>query len=176
LFSEQKMNFELMEAIMGYALAFESPGSAYLAPLFAQVTEMPLHSLGGSSLGGNSLGGSTLGGSTLGGSTLGIHMDTKPSRRFTAWRGRSGRRYVTSVFAIHDPAALSYADAVVLAVAPDRQVIAARDSGPFGVEAALSRWRDAAMSAGATEIHVHLLAEDSAGRRDALADLMPVAS
>ncbi len=134
---------------MGYALALENPGSAYLAPLFAQASEMPLRSL-------NAMG------------------DTRASRRFTAWRGRSGRRYVTSVFAIHDPVGLSYADAVVLAVAPDRQIIAARDSGPFGVEAALGRWRDAAMSAGATEIHVHLLAEDTAGRRDALADLTPM--
>lgn len=134
---------------MGYALALENPGSAYLAPLFAQASEMPLRSL-------NAMG------------------DARTSRRFTAWRGRSGRRYVASVFAIHDPVGLSYADAVVLAVAPDRQIIAARDSGPFGVEAALGRWRDAAMSAGATEIHVHLLAEDTAGRRDALADLTPM--
>jgi hypothetical protein len=134
---------------MGYALALENPGSAYLPPLFAQASEMPLRSLGAVS-------------------------DTRATRRFTAWRGRSGRRYVASVFAIHDPAALSYADAVVLAVAPDRQIMAARDSGPFGVEAALGRWRDAAMSAGATEIHVHLLAEDAGGRRDALADLTPV--
>jgi hypothetical protein len=157
------MNFEVMEAVMGYALAFENSGSAYLSPLFAQATEIPLRSLGGSSLGG----------SNLGGNNPGTVSDTRPSRRFTAWRGRSGHRYVTSVFAIHDPAAMSYADAVVLAVAPDRQIIAARDSGPFGVEAALGRWRDAAMSTGATEIHVHLLAEDENGRRDALADLTP---
>lgn len=94
-------------------------------------------------------------------------------RRFTAWRGRSGKRYVASVFAIHDDAALGFVDVIVLAVTPGRQIIAARDSGPFGVESALTRWRDQAMSAGATEIHVHLLAEGAGERRRALIDLMP---
>ena len=96
-------------------------------------------------------------------------------RRFTAWRGRSGRRYVASVFAVHDDAALGFMDVVVLAVTAGRQIIAARDSGPFGVESALTRWRDAAMSAGATEIHVHLLADGALERRRALIDLMPEA-
>lgn len=96
-------------------------------------------------------------------------------RRFTAWRGRSGKRYVASVFAIHDDAALGFVDVIVLAVTPGRQIIAARDSGPFGVESALTRWRDAAMSAGASEIHVHLLADGASERRRALIDLMPEA-
>ncbi|SFC50918.1 hypothetical protein SAMN05428997_107193 [Bosea sp. CRIB-10] len=96
-------------------------------------------------------------------------------RRFTAWRGRSGRRYVASVFAIQDGHALGFTGAVLLAVSPDRKIVAARDSGPFGIDAALTRWRDAVAMAGASEIHVHLLAEDSAGRRAALCDLMPEA-
>jgi hypothetical protein len=96
-------------------------------------------------------------------------------RRFTAWRGRSGRRYVASVFAIQDGHALGFTDAVLLAVSPERKIVAARDSGPFGIDAALTRWRDAVAMAGASEIHVHLLAEDSAGRRAALCDLMPEA-
>jgi hypothetical protein len=96
-------------------------------------------------------------------------------RRFTAWRGRSSRRYVASVFAIQDGHALGFTDAVLLAVSPDRKIVAARDSGPFGIDAALTRWRDAVAMAGASEIHVHLLAEDSAGRRAALCDLMPEA-
>ena len=96
-------------------------------------------------------------------------------RRFTAWRGRSGRRYVASVFAIQDGHALGFTDAVLLAVSPDRKIVAARDSVPFGIDAALTRWRDAVAMAGASEIHVHLLAEDSAGRRAALCDLMPEA-
>lgn len=96
-------------------------------------------------------------------------------RRFTAWRGRSGRRYVASVFAADDTHPLSFTDAVLLAVSAERQIIAARDSGPFGVEAALARWQRAVSEAGAKEIHVHLLAEDSASRRAALLDLMPQA-
>ncbi|WP_186419149.1 hypothetical protein [Bosea sp. CS1GBMeth4] len=96
-------------------------------------------------------------------------------RRFTAWRGRSGRRYVASVFAVQDGHALGFSDAVLLAVSPERRIVAARDSGPFGIDAALTRWRDAVAMAGACEIHVHLLAEDGAGRRSALLDLMPEA-
>lgn len=94
-------------------------------------------------------------------------------RRFTAWRGRSGRRYVASVFSVTDDHALGFTDAVLLAVTAERRIIAARDSGPFGVEAALSRWRRAVALAGASEIHVHLLAEDGLARRAALLDLMP---
>jgi len=97
-------------------------------------------------------------------------------RRFTAWRGRSGRRYVASVFAIDDSHALGFTDAVLLAISPDRRVVAARDSGPFGIEAALGRWQRAVAAAGAAEIHVHLLAEDGLSRRAALLDLMPEAS
>lgn len=96
-------------------------------------------------------------------------------RRFTAWRGRSGRRYVASVFAVEDSHALSFTDAVLLAVSAQRQIVAARDSGPFGIEAALARWQRAVTEAGAAEIHVHLLAEDGASRRAALLDLMPQA-
>ncbi|MGN6098012.1 MAG: hypothetical protein ACTHP8_17490 [Bosea sp. (in: a-proteobacteria)] len=96
-------------------------------------------------------------------------------RRFTAWRGRSGRRYVASVFPSDDPHALSFTDAVLLAVSADRRILAARDSGPFGIEAALGRWQRSVAEAGATEIHVHLLAEDGASRRAALLDLMPQA-
>ena len=94
-------------------------------------------------------------------------------RRFTAWRGRSGRRYVASVFATADDHALGFTDAVLLAVSADRRILAARESGPFGVEAALRRWQRSVAAAGATEIHVHLLAEDGISRRAALLDLMP---
>lgn len=94
-------------------------------------------------------------------------------RRFTAWRGRSGRRYVASVFSVTDDHALGFSDAVMLAVTAERRIIAARESGPFGIEAALTRWRRSVAMAGASEIHVHLLAEDGLSRRAALLDLMP---
>jgi uncharacterized protein (DUF3084 family) len=95
-------------------------------------------------------------------------------RRFAAWRGRSGRRYVTSVFAAGDDMALGFADAVMIAVSAGRKVLAARDSGPFGIEAAMTRWRDSAILAGAQEIHVHLLAESAEARRAAVLDLTVV--
>jgi hypothetical protein len=95
-------------------------------------------------------------------------------RRFTAWRGRSGQRYIASVFSVTDDAALGFADAVLIAIAGDRTVLAARDSGPFGVEAAMSRWKAAVMAAGAQEIHVHLLAATAEARRAVVADLTPV--
>lgn len=98
---------------------------------------------------------------------------TLGERRFTAWRGRSGQRYVASVFAVGDDHALGFTDAVLLAVSADRRILAARESGPFGVEAALRRWQRAVAVAGAAEIHVHLLAEDGVSRRAALLDLMP---
>ncbi|PTM40829.1 hypothetical protein [Bosea sp. 124] len=94
-------------------------------------------------------------------------------RRFTAWRGRSGRRYVASIFAIGDGHALGFTDAILLAVSGERRILAARDSGPLGIEAALTRWQQAVTQAGASEIHVHLLAEDGISRRAALLDLMP---
>ncbi|MCX6805900.1 MAG: hypothetical protein NTY56_00435 [Patescibacteria group bacterium] len=94
--------------------------------------------------------------------------------RFTAWRGRSGRRYVTSSFAAHDGDALSFADSVLIAVDARRSVIAVREAGPWGVEAAVTRWRDEAVAAGATELHVHLIAATPEDRRKAVADLTPV--
>ncbi|MGL4975305.1 MAG: hypothetical protein ACRC56_08410 [Bosea sp. (in: a-proteobacteria)] len=96
-------------------------------------------------------------------------------KRFTAWHGRSGRRYVASVFRASDAWALTFVDAVLIAVSAERRILAVRDSGPFGVEAALGRWRDQCVAAGATEFHVHLLAEDAEARRQALIDLMPEA-
>lgn len=105
---------------------------------------------------------------------LPLRSQTVPGeRRFTAWRGVSGRRYVASVFAAHDHAALGFSDGVLLAVSATRRIIDARDSGPFGIEEALTRWRDEVIEAGASEIHVHLLADGAAERRQVLLDLMP---
>lgn len=95
-------------------------------------------------------------------------------RRFTAWRGRSGKRYVASVFAAGDETALGFADAVLIAVTAGREVLAVRDSGPFGIGAAMARWRAAVVMAGAEEIHVHLLAETLESRRAVVADLTVV--
>jgi hypothetical protein len=95
-------------------------------------------------------------------------------RRFTAWRGRSGKRYVASAFPLTDDAALGFADAVLIAVSADRRIVALREAGGFGAELGLARWRDWASLAGAAEIHVHLLAESDEARRDVMVDLTPV--
>jgi hypothetical protein len=101
-------------------------------------------------------------------------LSSAHTSRFTAWRGRTGRRYVASSFAITDSDALSFADSVLIAVGSTREIISVRDAGPWGLEAAVLRWRDEVEAAGAREIHVHLIAATSDERRKAVADLMPV--
>ncbi len=101
-------------------------------------------------------------------------LATCHTSRFTAWRGRSGRRYVASSFKVSDSDALSFADSVLIAVGPDRGIISVRDAGPWGLEAAVARWRDEVVAAGAREIHVHLIAATPDDRRKAVADLTPV--
>ncbi len=93
--------------------------------------------------------------------------------RFTAWRGRSGRRYVVTAYAAQSDEALGFADAVLIAVDRGRQIVEARDSGPWGVEAALEGWRAEVMGQGAVEIHVHLIAPSAEARRRVIADLSP---
>jgi hypothetical protein len=94
--------------------------------------------------------------------------------RLTAWRGRTGRRYVASSFAVRDSEALCFADSVLIAVRRDRSIISVREAGPWGLEAATMRWRDEAEAAGASEIHVHLIAATAEERRKVVADLTPV--
>jgi hypothetical protein len=101
-------------------------------------------------------------------------MERQRIGRFTAWRGRSGRRYVSSAFAATSEDALTFADAVVIAVNEAREIIAVRDSGPWGLADALARWRDEALAGGAVELHVHLIAATADERRAVLADLTPV--
>lgn len=95
------------------------------------------------------------------------------SSRFRAWLGRSGRRYVVSAFSVESDESLGFADAVLIAVNADRKVIAARESGPWGVEAALCRWREDMVREGAVELHVHLIAPNAPARRRVMMDLSP---
>ena len=104
---------------------------------------------------------------------------TDLSRRFRHWRGASGRRYLFSVFPLGEPApgedAPRFADAVVMAVGRDAagapRILALDETGPlpdlFYAGAAFR----AALSRGAHEIHVHLLAEGPAARAAVLCDL-----
>jgi hypothetical protein len=93
--------------------------------------------------------------------------------RFTAWRGQSGRRYVATAYALASDEAFSFEDAVLIAVAADRSVLAVRDSGPFEHLEDLQGWRSEVAEAGAVEIHVHLIAATPEERRRAVADLDP---
>ena len=107
--------------------------------------------------------------------------DQPLERRFHAWSGRSGRRYVCSVFPaeFEQPGAglPDFTGALVLAVgvAADglRSPLALHDSGD-GDAAALDRRRmflAAAQGQGACEWHVYLLAPEAEHRRLVMADL-----
>jgi hypothetical protein len=91
-----------------------------------------------------------------------------------AWRGRSGRRYVVSVYPL-DEAGDGYAGALLLAVARDdegrRHLVAARESGAAAVSGYNGQWLSAARERGANELHIHLLAASHSARRSTLDDL-----
>jgi hypothetical protein len=94
--------------------------------------------------------------------------DTPLARRFHAWRGQSGRRYVASAYA--PGAAPDYAGMVALAVqrTPDgglRMLGAVAHEPGDAPLATLAAFRDA------DEVHLHLLAEDTASRAAAASDL-----
>jgi len=96
----------------------------------------------------------------------------------SAWRGRSGRRYVVGVHPLDDAALDDAADAVVLAVArePDgggRLVRAASVEADVG-EGFGKGWIADARARGATELHVHRLVDDAAERRAVVADVTEV--
>jgi hypothetical protein len=100
--------------------------------------------------------------------------------RFHSWRGASGRRYICSVFPVCAGAELGglpeFDEAVALAVSRDgegrRRRIAVLDlcwrDGRFAGDL---RAAGDAVSAGASEWHIHLLAGDACARRAAIADL-----
>jgi hypothetical protein len=100
------------------------------------------------------------------------------SLRLSAWRGRSGRRYVVGIHSLDDAALDDARDAVVLAVArgPEaagRLVRAASveaDAGPGFCR----RFIAEARARGATELHVHRLVEGAAERRAVVADMTEV--
>jgi hypothetical protein len=95
--------------------------------------------------------------------------------QLSSWRGRSGRRYVVGVHAFDEVEALHVTEAVVLAVRRDEDgtahVIDVATAGSRPVEQARSRWMTIMREQGATEVHVHRLAEDENERRAIVADL-----
>lgn len=99
--------------------------------------------------------------------------------RFHAWHGRSGQRYICSVFPVRaeasDAGLPDYADAVVIAVATDgdgvRHIVSLCQcelgANPYARECFLIE----ALAAGAMEWHIYLLATDMMQRHVVLNDL-----
>jgi hypothetical protein len=83
----------------------------------------------------------------------------------TAWRGRSGTRYVAGVHAADEVP--ETAETVLIAVRRD----AAGEARLLDVAEADEGWVARMRARGATEIHVHRLASDAAARRAVVADL-----
>ena len=92
----------------------------------------------------------------------------------TSWRGKSGRRYVGGVHPANEPDLVDAADAVLIAVRRDEdgtaEVVDVAAPGSFTGRQRLT-WVSAARARGATEMHVHRLAENEADRRAVVADL-----
>lgn len=95
------------------------------------------------------------------------------SGKLTAWRGLSGRRYVATILHLTREDAFDAAAGVALAVHRDGKghatIVAARacpvrDPGYLG-------WLAACCQRGATELHIHTLAEGEDGRKAVAADL-----
>jgi hypothetical protein len=93
----------------------------------------------------------------------------------SAWRGRSGRRYVVGVHPLEAADVLDVTDAVILAVRRDRdgvaQVIDIATAGSRPLAQARERWMAAVRERGATEMHVHRLAEGEDERLAIIEDL-----
>jgi hypothetical protein len=94
----------------------------------------------------------------------------------SSWRGRSGRRYVVGVHPVAEPGiAESAADAVVLAVKRSAEGIAevVDVAGVDGYASANARshWLARVETLGATEVHIHRLAEGEEARRAIAEDL-----
>ena len=99
------------------------------------------------------------------------------ARRFCSWSGRSGERYVCSVFPLER--CPSFVDAIVLAVRCGadgrREIVAATETGETPERLLNEPARRFFAGLGASEWHVHLLRETGAARRAAIADLLPTA-
>ena len=84
-----------------------------------------------------------------------------------AWRGRSGRRYVFSVYAIADIDASDLAGMVVVGVDADGEIVDA--IALCGIEDI-----DGLQDAGATHVHLHSLCDSLRERTDVARDLRAV--
>ncbi len=97
------------------------------------------------------------------------------SLNLSSWRGRSGRRYVVGVHVLSEAELLDVVDAVVIAVGRDGEGIArVVDVAAAGAQVrapARRTWVRKVRAGGATEMHVHRLADGEAGRSAVIGDL-----
>ena len=96
------------------------------------------------------------------------------TRRFHAWRGASGTRYVFSVFPLSVDIP-EFEDAVMLAVAMAaggrRRIVHVDETGPLPQVAVNGAAMTRAHRSGACEVHFHLLARTASARRVIVGDL-----
>lgn len=93
----------------------------------------------------------------------------------SSWRGRSGRRYVVGIHPLTEKELVDLVDAVVLAVRRDADglahLIEAIAAGPRSRDPARLAWGMQVREQGATELHVHRLADGARERQAVIDDL-----
>ncbi|TDR94759.1 hypothetical protein EV668_2048 [Enterovirga rhinocerotis] len=108
-------------------------------------------------------------------STAGLRLASPMS----SWRGVSGRRYVVGVHPSLVPAVVDMAGAVLIAVRRGgdgtASVVDVTVPDPAATRRSRLRWLALMRTRGATELHVHLLAEDDAERDAVRRDLSSMA-
>ena len=118
------------------------------------------------------------GASPKGGSSLAALAGMPISARFCSWKGRSGRRYVFSVYRSSECPA--FCGAVLIAAIRDargrRRVLSVRETGVFPEPAVARAKRELEAYGTAGELHLHLLAASPEERAAAIADLVAVES
>ncbi|MCJ2081457.1 hypothetical protein [Methylobacterium sp. J-090] len=102
-----------------------------------------------------------------------------PALVLSAWRGRSGRRYIVGIHDLAEPELDDMGDAVVLAVRRDAagigEIVGVASAGESPRERLTRNWMARARYRGANEMHVHRLAETEAERSAIVADFGAVA-
>ncbi|CAO4179586.1 hypothetical protein CLBKND_03444 [Methylorubrum aminovorans] len=92
----------------------------------------------------------------------------------SAWRGRSAHRYVVGVYDVGSDDALEAAPAVVIAVRRDEAGLASPiDIASIETAADAVAWVRLARASGASELHIHRLADAASERAAVVADLAP---
>lgn len=93
----------------------------------------------------------------------------------SSWRGRSGQRYVVGVHPLSETEILDVTDAIIIAVRRNgdggAQLVDIATTGSAPRQAARARWLASVRARGATEMHVHRLADNEEERRAIMADL-----